>query len=323
MPALTAQAAAFACLEYIGEFSLTFVEYTGDAATGVRRALVRAMNEALEELFELNPQLFKREVGATVLAPVTGTVGVTQGDTAVTSPTFTGSPALHGNTILIAGQTEHNAISTEGSDYKLLFPYTGPTGTQPATLYGDVLLLDAAYSKPLSPVWLSNIRILDPLAGKADFLGYDPRQDLNSDWGRQPYGSSRFPRAPLVAQPEAYFAETHTALAGNLSQIRLALTPIPERQYSLRFDAGVRPLAVTDAHIGTSGDPNRYFPLPAGLDHKFLLPLILYYWSKTAFFKNEEAKQQIVRDRNDRLPEIEQWKVQPATGGYIDVGGWK
>jgi hypothetical protein len=319
---MTAQQLAYEGLSYIGEYSITLTEYTGTASTGVFRALMNAANSAQQELFETNPALFKREVGATVLAPQTGTVAVTNGSTAVSATSFT-SP-LHGNTLLIAGQSEYNAIRTEGASTKLLFPYTGPTGTQTATLYGDAVLLDSAFSRPLGPVWLSDIRILTPLAGKAALLGYDPGQNLeHTDWGRVPAGYRRSVQPRTIAQPEAYFADVHLLESG-ASSIRLFLTPLPDIAYSLRFDAGVRPLAVTVANFGSEGtDPARNFALPAGLDERFLLPLFLYHWSRSTFFKNADARARFREDRPALLAEIEAWKPQPQTGGVIVTGGWR
>ncbi len=318
---LTAQQIAYKCLEYLGEFNLTLVEYTGDAAVGVYRSIALAITAAQSEMFSLNPLIFKREVGAGVRAPITGTVGVTNGSTAVSATSF--SAPMHSNTILIGGQSEYNAIRTEGGVQKLLFPFTGPTGTQAATLYGDAILLDPAYSQPLSPVWLSDIRILSPLAGKADLLGFDPRQDLNDDWGRLPFGSSQFPKQKLVAQPEAFLVDTHLLEAGT-SQVRIFLTPIPERVYSLRFDAAVSPVDVTMADLGTEGsDPLRYFGLPGKLDAEYLLPLVLYHWSNSAFFKNAEARRQIIADYQSALLKIEAYKVQQQTGGHVVTRGWR
>lgn len=321
---LTAQQLAYTCLEYIGEFSLTLVGYTGDAGTGVRRALLRAQNQALEELFELNAELFKREIGLTVLAPQTGTVAVTAHSAAVSATSFTST--LAGNTILISGQAEYNALRLEGAAKKLLFPYTGPTGTQAATLYGDVLAFDATLSRPLGPVWLSDIRALTPLADKFDLLayGYD-RQYLASDWGRHgPSGVARSVQPRRTAQPEAFYIEPHLLESG-LSQLRLVLAPMPDREYSLRFDAAVRPLAVTDADLGnaTDPDPARLFALPDQKDHHFLLPLVLYHWSKSAFFKDADARKLLAAEYDATVPQIAAWRVQPQTGSYLNVGGWR
>lgn len=326
---MTALTLAYSCLGYIGEFSLDLTGYTDanaeapDSAKGVFREIVSAINRGQQELFRLNPGLFKREVGATVKAPVTGTVTVTNGSTAVSATTFTDT--LAGNTILIAGMSEYNTIRTEGSDKKLLFPYTGTTGTKAATLYGDAVLLDAGYSRPLGPVWLSDIRVLTPLAGKGALIGHDPRQDLNSDWGRFPLGMNRSVAEKVVAQPEAYFAETHLLDAGTSQRVRLFLSPLPERQYSLRFDAQVKPTAVVRDDIGEDDDtdPGRTFPLPDGADDAWLETLVLYYWSRSTFFKNPEARQQIARDRAEIIPVIESWRVQPQTGGHIVSRGWK
>lgn len=321
---MTAQTLAYACLEYIGEFSLTLTENTGTVTTGtgVFRAILRAINEAQQELYAQNPRLFKREVGLSVKAAQSGTVAVTNNSTAVTATSFTDT--LAGQTILIAGQAEYNALRTECASKKLAFPYTGSTGTQAATLYGDVLPLDVAFARPLGPVWLSDIRILNPLAGKAALLGYDPRQDLDCNWGFYPFGTARSVAPRTIGQPEAYYIGTHVPEAGGPPQLRIFLTPIPDRAYSLRFDAEVSPTAILPADLGTEGtDPGKTFALPGGLEERFLLPLVLYFWSRSAWFKNAEARKQIAQDRAAILPAIEAWKAQPQTGSHLAVGGWR
>lgn len=319
---LTARAQAYACLEYIGENSVaSFTEYTGTTATAVRRALVLAQNAALGELFDLNPSLFKREVGTTIAAPQTGTIAVTNGSATASASSFSGP--FCGQTIQIAGQTEYNALRTEGATVKLLFPYTGTTGTQTATLWSDVLALDATLSRPLGPVWLSDIRILQPVAGHSELLTHTP-SGFRSNWGFGHSGVTLTPRRKVVRQPEAYFADVHTLEAGT-AQVRIFLSPMPDKVYSLRFDAGVRPIAVVDADIGTSDsvDPNRQFPLPDQNDERFLLPLVLYHWSRTAWFKNKDARAQIAADRAAIVPQIQEWKVQIQTGSHIQTGGYR
>jgi hypothetical protein len=318
---VTAQQFAYACLDYLGEFSLTLVEYSA-AQTAVLRAIVRAGNEAQGRMFKLNPSLFKREAGATVRAVETGTVTVTNGSVTVSATTLTG--ALAGNTILIEGQTAYNTIRLEGATKKLVLPYTGTTGVHTAVLYGDAVLLDAGLSRPVGPVWLADIRELTPLAGKPAFIGRDRHQNLGTDWNMRPYRVARFPQSRTVGQPECYFADVHTLEAGTGAQVRLFLTPLPDQEYGLRFDAFVRPTLITVADLGTEGtDPGRNFAIPDAADHEMLLPLWLYYWSRSAFFKNAEARKQIAEDYAAAIEVIRAWKVQPSAGGHMVVGGWR
>lgn len=321
---LTAQQLYYAQLSYIGEYSLTLTDYTGTAATAVRRAAILAINEGLAEMFRLNPSLFKRELGIQVLGPVAGTIGVSAGSTAVSAPTFTGYTAFCGNTIKLTGQNEYNQIRTEGNDTKLLFPYTGATGTVGAAVYGDALALDSVVSRPLGPVWLSDIRILVPLNGKPELLGYDPRQELDTDWGFLPRGVRRQPRPKLICQPEGYLADVHTLEAGT-AQLRMMLTPLPDTVYELRFDAHVKPLPVDDDDIGEddNSDPGRQFPVPDGNTERYLKPLVLDAWSKSAFFKDKVLKKELQTDAQVIRPEIENFRVQQQTGGHVVLRGWR
>ncbi len=313
---------AYACLEYLGEFSLILVEHAA-AQEAIRRAIALAINQATQQIYELNPGIFKREVGVTVNAPISGTVTVSQGQAPLAGTTFNPS-TLNGNSIAVAGQTETNAIRTRGgaAGSELLFPYTGTSGVKAATLYGDAILLDPAYSRPLGPVWLSDIRILKPLAGKHEMLGYDPRQSLDSDWGFRTSGTNRSPAPRQIGQPEAYFVDTHLHTYDLTTNVGIFLTPIPDRQFSLRFDAAVRPPLVFAVDSFT-GHSLFSFGMPAGLDERFLLPLVLYYWTRSAFFKNAEARKQIREDYATLLPEIEGWTVQPETGGSMVTTGWR
>lgn len=322
---MTAQEIAYSCLAYLGEFSQTLVEYTSAAGAEVKRSIVRCINRSVQDVFELNPALFKREVGLTVAAPLTGTVGVTADSVNVTAPTFSGNPTLAGQSIQIAGQTEWNQIFTENAGvYRLVAPYTGTTATRTATLYGDAILLPTTYSKPLGPLWLGDIRELFPLAGKGDFISYDPRQDLSSDWGRYPFGQSRLQQGKLIAQPEGYFVDSWVGVQGTAHRLRIHLTPVPERQYQLRFDAGVRPDIITVANLGSEGtDPAVGFNMPAGYDEKFLLPVVLYHWQKTPFFKNAEARKEIKEDYTATVGQIETWRAQSDAGARIVTTGWR
>lgn len=318
---MTAQELAYACLGYIGEFSLTLGEHA-DQSAGVFRSIALSINRSQQQIFELNPSLFKREVGVLIPAPEQGTVTVTGNSATIAATTLAGP--MVGNCIKIDGETPWNGVFTEGAAKKLICPYNGPSGTRAATLYGDAIALSSAYSKPLGPVWLSDIRMLPPITSKGEFLGYDPRQALNGDWGRLPYGATRTPVARMIGQPEAHFVESHLLENGqNLTVIRL--TPLPDKAYTLRFDAEVRPAPVLVADFGTEGaaDPGRGFSLPPGLDEKFLVPLVLYYWSASPFFKNAEVKKQLFADYGEAIPQIEAYKIQPQTGGHICTGGYR
>lgn len=322
---LTAQQLAYDCLANLGEYSLTsFVEYTGNAANALFRALVMAQNAALGEMYDLNPSLFKAEQGLVLPAGVAVQIGVTNGSNAVSAISGASGP-FAGQSILIGGSDNWNTLDTEGGSNLLGFPYTGPTGTQPATLYGDCLALGSGLSKPLGPVWLSDIRVLIPLAGKPAYLGFDSRQLLMHDWGLFPWGSGRLPRSRLVAVPAGFYADVRTlGDTNNTPQVRLYVCPIPDRPYILRFDAAVKPVPVTQAMLGSDGsDPARTFSFPDQNDERFLLPLVRYHFTKCAFFKNEALKKQLAADYADTVRRLETYKVQPLTGSHIQPGGWR
>lgn len=316
---MTSQELAYACLEYIGEASMTLTG--GYNQTAVYRALVRAQNQARQELFKLNRALFKRTVGVSIAAAATGSITVANGSTAISASTGLGSSGtLAGNSISIGGQTEWNHIYDAAARF-LLAPYTGTAGAKTATIYGDAVFLDAAYSRPLGPVWLADIRELRPLASESDLLGYDVHQPMNTDWGRVPSGTHRLPSRRTVAQPTAFFVDTF--LSGT-NRVRLRLSPVPDAAYTLNFVTEVRPAVITTVDLGSEGaDPGATFSLPDGADEHFLLPLVLYHWSTKPFFKDTEGKRQIIADYAARIAEFPGYNVQPQTGNHRLTAGWR
>ncbi len=309
---LTAQAIARECLAYLGEFNLDTFTSFGTARTAILARIARDINAGLQGIYRERSDLFRQRPGLAVPAPETQTVGVTQGSATITI----GTPYA----TTLAGQTCNvGGVWTEVSGTTLLNKWTGASGSVSMTVYGDSAPLDAGFVRVLGNMTRDGNVPLSPIANRAQFNAAGCYGWGDSDYGRPLRPSSgSFPHR--IDSPAAWWVEP---VASTTFALRLRVAPLPDRAYSLAYDAEVKPAAITTANFGSeSTDPGVTFPLPGDMAESLLLPLVLQSWSGSPWFKDAEHRAEIARRAADAQRQLSNFRTQGQGGSRLVTSGY-
>lgn len=122
-----------------------------DADAGQQLNILRALNNALNQITNFAPASWYRddETGVVLPAPSTVSIAVTANSTAFTSSDITASKAtMGGQSILIDGDSFSNRIvRNQDGTLKLMMPFGGATGTTSATIYYDTIAMPSNFRR--------------------------------------------------------------------------------------------------------------------------------------------------------------------------------
>lgn len=222
----------------------------GALTVSQKRTMAVCLTATMEFIAKAAPSLYKRREGAILAAPVTANVTVQDGSKEIT----TAYGYMEGATVNIGGLL--NEIRTEGGSARLVYPYTGASGTQPAIFYSDSIILDETVSAVIGAIWP------EMKAGVA-YGGYS-----DGDFGRRGRGGNyiyplnnredaRQYAGGRVGMPHGYWVEARlsgTTAAGVM--ISGTLTPDV---------TGLKPLAgVGDGNAYAGGNPITFLYYQSG-----------------------------------------------------------
>lgn len=211
--------------------------------------------------------------GIQFAAPVTTTIGVTQGST-----TFTGySPsATKIGSIVQIGSNFYTYAGSTGGSQKFVEPVLESTGSLSATFFHNSYPLDASIVQVLKAPELIGVGPLSPFLDRHEMLayracfrgdfvpeaggGYDPSPSWS--WSGTTYNSG---------QPEFYLATGATLLTDAAYACRFVVYPLPDRLCDVFLQAHYLP---------TSLDADADVPrMPAAKVIEILLPLVREKWA--------------------------------------------
>lgn len=120
-----------------------------DADATQQRNILRALNNALNQIANFAPASWYRddESGAVLPAPSAVSITVTANSTTFTSSDITASKAtMGGQSILIDGDSFSNRIvRNQDGSLKLMMPFGGASGTTTATIYYDTVTMPSNF----------------------------------------------------------------------------------------------------------------------------------------------------------------------------------
>lgn len=283
---MTLRQLAYEALSYIKP-SGAANEATLASATAPQLSRIAAdLTATMQEIHQLAPSLYRRTLGATLAAPAPVTVTATDGSVEIS----TVAPFVEGATIFIGGV--FNQIFTENAQQRLLIPFAGSSGVHAATLYTDVVPLDATVAEVLDQVFIADGRRLSARNHRGDLLG-GVREF--PDYGRRlRWNSAR----PSVGSPHSYWVEESLNTAGgHLSARRLRVMPIPVKATQITYDVRLRAPAVDVADLGDdTTDSTKVLVIPDDQVESLLRPLFLKRWAGSPWFRDEVGRKAIEED---------------------------
>ena len=237
-----------------------------DVSSDSRQEILDCINGALQRMHAVAPDHTKITTASLYLdAPATVTIGVTQGETAITGSTF--SSDQYGRTIRVAGDSIDNQIAGTSS---LLHPYAGPTGTVTATVYSDAIALPEPYSELVGdPRILETQRTLTH--HKLRFVSWQVRN---------------------VAEPRFYWVEPNAGNRASPAPAVVRFDSLPDHAYRLTVEAMLAPARVAFADMLAPGPE-----ISIRQEHVeiYLLPIARGLLTSCELWKNPETKSAAIK----------------------------
>lgn len=213
-----------------------------------RLDMVTAINAALQRHHALSPDHLKvQKISAPLRKPESIDIGVTNG-----SKTYSGwTPGEDQLFNSIRISTDETVDHWATGDVDLLDTYMGQTGTQKATIYGDVV----SFKQPIERI------VSEPVL---DIDGCYLRYTENNNHWEGIYG-----RRQRIGRPKYYRLEKQTVNRGSDTMFYIRVDTLPDQDYRIRFDVQLSPKKVTYNDLVTPVN------LPIRDDHveSVLLPL--------------------------------------------------
>lgn len=232
-----------------------------DLAADARLEILDAINGGLQKLHAVSPHHTKITTASLYIeAAATVSIGVTQGDTAITGVDFTSDQ--YGRTIRISGDSIDNQVAGTNT---LLHPYSGATGTVLATIYSDAIPLPELYTELVGdPRILETQRTLTHRK-----IRFTPWQFRN------------------VCEPRYYWVEPNAANRAPSAPAVVRFDSLPDRAYRMTAEAMLAPARVPFADLLAPGPE-----LPLRQEHVelYLLPIARGLMTSSELWKNPATK---------------------------------
>ena len=289
----TCQWIALRLLAYAGITSLAAApsppaENASYVVDGDLEDIAGIITASLQDLFHDGGARFSEAPLAFNLRPPYATLlQVTPGQRAVTVPAGTtlDLTAYSGCTVQINGDPWTNTL-TNGTGL-LARPYGGTAGgTQPATLYGDAILLPQDALSVLEPVRVAE-HLLAPCADADEFERAGGRRC-----------GQAYPNAGPTGFPCRWWVESRYDDTLDYLPLWLRFAPVPAVAVSVPVSCRVRqnPPTITAEDLGDDTlDPGVTLPVPGRMVESVLLPYCLQRFTGHPLYKNEAAKGEIAR----------------------------
>lgn len=308
--------------------SVTRIHDVSEASLADANTLASLMSRAIQRFFTLAPSNWRRTtVSEHLLPPESLTFTVWEGGNTVSGSPFL--PRHRGCTILIDGDSTPNEVTSSNT---LLDDYKGTSGEKHAILYNDCLpLLDFRVERVCSrPVRVSGDGQILPLAvldGSGKTVSDPQLEALASSTGYATAYSNDWPfqRKRTSDYPTHCWIE-HVGGSQQVAEdaaFQIRLWPLAVNDFSVQFDAEIRPFSITIADLTT---PARV-PVDVSLAHSTLVPLV-----------QGMAARSIIRDpklESDQIAELKEARMEaeetirgltpvfgPATGTMSTPTGW-
>lgn len=256
----------------------SFVDLPADA----RLEILDAINGGLQLLHSLSPHQAKITTGGIYLAaPVTISLGVTQGSAEITGYDFTEDQLYC--TIRIDGDDIDNQVIGEN---EVLHPYTGETGTVSATVYYDAATVPEPYDEIVG-----NPRIVET---RRELFPFNPPAE---EWIRR-----------HVCEPRFYHVEPNARNQNPPAPSVIRMDALPGSAYRLTAQFTLSPARVSFPDLLTSESSE--LPIRAEYVETYLLPICRGILSSSERWKSPDSRTAAKNDAKDAAQRYEAFVPQ-------------
>lgn len=232
-----------------------------DLTADVRLAILDSINGGLQILHSYASNESKTTTGSIALeAPISVTLGVTNGGSEVTGISFTDDQLYR--TIRIDGDPIDNQIVGESS---LLHPYGGASGTVSAVIYCDAVSVMEPYDELVG----------DPRVVETD----TDLTNFRRRWNRQ---------LKPVRRPECYHVEANARNQNPNAPSVIRFDSLPDKLYRLEAKFTLAPARISFSDLLA---PGAEIPIRAEHVESYLFPIARGILTSSSLWKDKETKQ--------------------------------
>lgn len=196
----------------------------------------------------------------------------------------------------------------------LVRPYTGQTTTAgTGTLFTDSIILPDAVMSVIPPVLIHGEHELKPLRSQRDVMLFSDAYNFHSyaDTTVGP-GSTVIAENRDIDVPVGFYVENYRRASGKTT-LRLRVSPLPDKEYALRFDVRLGAPEITALNSATE------IPIPQNYAHSVFLPILRYQFSTWKHVNMGNQANEYKTHYDEAWQILAKLKPQPVSVGRVRI----
>jgi hypothetical protein len=225
--------------------------------------------------------------------------------------------SMLGQTVRLGDDPFDNELATYDEATKtatLVRPYSGSTladGT--GMLFMDTIILPDAVMSVIPPVFIAGEHELKPLRSQRDVMLFSDAYNFHSyaDTVVGP-GSTVIAENRDIDVPVGFYVENYRRASGKTT-LRLRVSPLPDKEYALRFDVRLGAPEITALNTTTE------IPIPQNYTHSVFIPIVRYHFSTWKHVNLGNQANEYKTHYDEAWQVLAKLKPQPVSVGRVRI----
>lgn len=196
----------------------------------------------------------------------------------------------------------------------LVRPYSGSTlGDGTGMLFMDTIILPDAVMSVIPPVLIHGEHELKPLRSQRDVMLFSDAYNYHS------YSDTVVgPGSTVIAEnrdtdvPVGFYVENYRRASGKTT-LRLRVSPLPDKEYALRFDVRLGAPEITALNTTTE------IPVPQNYAHSVFIPIVRYQFSTWKHVNLGNQANEYKTHYDEAWQVLAKLKPQPVSVGRVRI----
>ncbi len=249
----------------------------------IARAVVRAVYKAFQPDDDSRAVWAEKSFGLFMPAPVSLSIGVTQGSSSFTHTDGCPDEKYRGSYVIIGDRYYTYAERTDAANGEFAEPYEGVTGTITAKFYHNSVALDDTVFSVMAHPQMIGHGTLAEISSKRQELELTGlvRNDYIPSNGAAYYNTVSVQSSINTGTPQVYFIDD--TMMGSSFARRFVTHPLPDKQFSINARASIAPT------IPAAGEVP--FPGPADFADVVLIPILEMICSSSKRYSGKNQRE--------------------------------
>lgn len=295
--------------------SMIGVEDPAHASESVHKRILSDINVVLQKIYSMAmPWWSSGRSGGILKKPVILNNLRFQNASEVINSNSSFLPAMAGNTIRVGDDPDDNEIKDfiSANSVTLVRPFRGTTATSNgvATLYCDTIILPQDTMSVVPPVFIQGEHELKSLRSQNDVMLFSvgSPNDSYSDNFWSTTANNRDEGTPI-----GYYIEPYIEPLTKNTKLRLRVSPLPDRDYTLRFD-----VRLSAPRVSTI-EPASELPIPLGYAESIFLPILRFQFSTWRHVNLGNQSNELKQQYDEAWQILAKLKPQPLKIGRVKI----